>query len=57
MEKVTPRFSLQGNGDAFDLSAEGRLRGPLCGRKCHEDLLKWNLSMLKLTRLNPYGSS
>lgn len=26
MEKVTSRFSLQGDGDAFDLSAEDRLR-------------------------------
>lgn len=25
MEKVIPRFSLKGNGDAFDLSAEDRL--------------------------------
>lgn len=55
MEKVTSRFSLQGDGDAFDLSAEDRLRvGTVVG---NGDLLKWNLSKLKLAGLSPYRLS
>lgn len=42
----------KGNGDAFDLSVEYRL---WVGTKRHNSPLKWNLSLLKLSGLDPHG--
>lgn len=50
------RFYRPGNGGAFDLSAEDQLwegTQPFCGRKRHNNFLKWTLSMMKLTVFNP----